>query len=172
VAQAAEIADGWTPIFFHPERAADVWGDALAEGGAKRAPELGALDVIVPVALYAGKHPDVALMQVRRQLALYVGGMGARGRNFYYDLAVRYGYGDEASAVQQLFLGGRKDEAAAAVPEELARAVSLIGTRDEIAARVDALVAAGATTLLVQPGDQSHEERVAAIRLLRGILDS
>jgi alkanesulfonate monooxygenase SsuD/methylene tetrahydromethanopterin reductase-like flavin-dependent oxidoreductase (luciferase family) len=98
--------------------------------------------------------------------------MGARGRNFYYDLAVRYGYGDEASAVQQLFLGGRKDEAAAAVPEELARAVSLIGTRDEIAAGVDALVAAGATTLLVQPGDQSHEERVAAIRLLRGILGS
>jgi F420-dependent oxidoreductase-like protein len=172
VAQAAEIADGWTPIFFHPERAADVWGDALAEGTAKRSPELGTLDVLVPVALYTGEHPDAALLQVRRQLALYVGGMGARGRNFYYDLAVRYGYEAEASAIQQLFLDGRKDEAAAAVPEELARAVSLIGTRDEIAAGVDALIAAGATTLLVQPGDRSHEERVAAIRLLRGILDA
>jgi len=171
VAQAAEIADGWTPIFFHPERAADVWGEALAAGAALRSPELGPLDVIVPVALYAGEFAELALMAVRQQIALYVGGMGARGRNFYYDLAVRYGYEAEAAEIQRLFLSGEKDDAAFAVPEELARAVSLIGTRDEIAERVDALVRAGATTLLVQPGDRTHEERVAALAMLRGILD-
>ncbi|MFC4244776.1 LLM class F420-dependent oxidoreductase [Gryllotalpicola reticulitermitis] len=171
VAQAAEIADGWTPIFFHPERAADVWGAALAEGAGKRSPALGKLDVIVPVALYTGEFTEYALMMVRQQLALYVGGMGAQGRNFYYDLAVRYGYEAEAAEIQRLFLAGDKDDAAFAVPEELARAVSLIGTRDEIAERVDALVAAGVTTLLVQPADRTHEERVAAIRMLRAVLD-
>ncbi|MCL2515493.1 MAG: LLM class F420-dependent oxidoreductase [Microbacteriaceae bacterium] len=172
VAQTAEIADGWAPIFFHPERAADVWGEALASGTALRSPELGKLDVIVPLALYTGEFTELALMTVRQQIALYVGGMGARGRNFYYDLAVRYGYESEAAEIQRLFLSGQKDDAAFAVPEELARAVSLIGTRDEIAARVEALVAAGATTLLVQPGDRSHEERIAALEMLRGILDA
>ncbi|HEY0249100.1 MAG TPA: LLM class F420-dependent oxidoreductase [Gryllotalpicola sp.] len=171
VAQAAEIADGWTPIFFHPERAAGVWGDALAAGGARRSPGLGPLDVLVPVGLYAGEFTDYALMTVRQQIALYVGGMGARGRNFYYDLAVRYGYEAEAAEIQRLFLSGAKDDAAFAVPEELARAVSLIGTPEEIATRVDALVAAGVTTLLVQPGG-TRAERVAAIRMLREILDA
>ncbi|WP_022880669.1 LLM class F420-dependent oxidoreductase [Gryllotalpicola ginsengisoli] len=171
VAQAAEIADGWTPIFYHPERAASVWGDALAKGAAKRSPELGKLDVIVPVPLYLGEFTDYALMGVRQQIALYVGGMGARGRNFYYDLAVRYGYEQEAAQIQSLFLAGEKDDAAFAVPEELARAVSLIGSRDEVEERVEALLAAGATTLSVQPLDRTHEERVEALRVLREILD-
>ena len=127
VALTAELAEGWEPIFFHPEKAADVWGASLAEGKAKRDPALGELDTFVGVALAIGDDVDHLLDQVRGQLALYVGGMGARGKNFYNDLACRYGYEAEAKLIQDLYLDGKKAEAAAAVPLELLRAISLVG---------------------------------------------
>ncbi|MEK0397283.1 hypothetical protein WNX13_09740, partial [Lactobacillus delbrueckii] len=90
----AEIAEAWEPIFFMPERAQSVWGDALDAGKAKRDPELGDLQVItgVPVAIGEGLDEAALLDRVRPGLALYIGGMGARGKNFYNDLAVRYGF--------------------------------------------------------------------------------
>src|SRR3954468_2469777 len=96
VAMTAEIADGWEPIFYLPEKAHEVWGAALAEGRARRDPALGELDVIVQAPLAIGE--DVIHMRdlFRAQLALYIGGMGARGKNFYNDLARRYGYEKEA----------------------------------------------------------------------------
>ncbi len=148
---AAEIAEAWEPIWFHPEKAAEVWGASLAAGRAKRDPALGELQVLVGVPVAIGDDVDALHDVVRPALALYVGGMGARGKNFYNDLAVRYGYEAEAKAVQDLYLDGKKDEAAAALPDELVRAVSLIGPEGYVAERIAAFAEAGVTTLALQP---------------------
>lgn len=167
VALAAEIAEGWEPIFFHPEKAGLAWGDALASGRALRDPTLGELDVCVGVPLAITEDPGPLLDAVRPQLALYIGGMGARGRNFYNDLARRYGYEAEATLIQDLYLDGHKDEAAAAVPDDLIRAVSLIGPDTVVRERVEALHAAGVTTLKIQPLAAEHTERLRAVERLR-----
>ncbi|KAA0917874.1 LLM class F420-dependent oxidoreductase [Dietzia sp. ANT_WB102] len=150
---AAEIADGWQPIFFHPEKAHVAWGDALAKGRAKRDPALGDLEVYAGPPLAIVKEDEVPgyLDLVRPHLALYIGGMGARGKNFYNELACRYGYEADAARIQDLYLDGKKDEAAAAVPDELVRSVSLIGPAGYVAERVEAFREAGATTLTVVP---------------------
>jgi F420-dependent oxidoreductase-like protein len=171
VEQTAEIADGWMPLFFHPERASRAWGDALAAGLAKRDPSLDALDVIVQVPLFIGDHVDPFLDGYRQRLALYVGGMGARGANFYNDLAVRYGYADEAASVQDLYLAGDKAGAAAALPDELIASTALIGTESHIRERLVALKAAGATTILATPISPSANGRIEAVEAVRRILD-
>lgn len=170
VAQTAEIADGWLPMFFHPERAADVWGDALAAGAAKRSSELAPLDVFANPALAITDHPEVVLPLVKPQIALYVGAMGARGKNFYNDLIASYGFEAAAAQIQDLYLGGRKEEAIAAVPDELARAISLIGPASEVAERVAAFRTAGVTTLAVTPLARTSAERVALMSGLRAIV--
>ncbi|UFS59693.1 LLM class F420-dependent oxidoreductase [Subtercola endophyticus] len=170
VTQMAEIADGWLPLFYHPDHAQAAWGDALAAGLAKRDPGLGALDTIVAVPLYIGDHADRMLDAYRRRIALYVGGMGARGANFYNDLAVRYGYADEAARVQELYLAGEKDAAAEAVPEDLVRATALIGDETQVRDRLAAFEASGATTLLVQPLAQSPAGRIASIEAVRALV--
>jgi F420-dependent oxidoreductase-like protein len=171
VEMAAEIAEAWEPIFFMPERAGTVWGDSLAAGKAKRDPALGDLQIVVGVSVAIGDDVDPALEQVRPQLALYIGGMGARGKNFYNDLARRYGYEDEARTIQDLYLDGRKDEAAAAVPDELVRAVSLVGPESYVAERVAAFREAGVTTLVLQPLDGSPEGRLRTVETMRKIAD-
>lgn len=150
---AAEVANGWQPLFFHPEKADVAWGDALARGREKRDPSLGELEVYAGPALAICAEDEVPgyLDFVRPHLALYIGGMGARGKNFYYELACRYGYEAEAARIQDLYLDGKKDEAAAAVPDELVRSVSLIGPAGYVAERVEAFREAGATTLTVTP---------------------
>jgi F420-dependent oxidoreductase-like protein len=168
---AAEIAEAWEPIFFMPERAGAVWGDSLAAGKAKRDPALGDLQIVVGVSVAIGDDVDRMLEQVRPQLALYIGGMGARGKNFYNDLARRYGYEDEARTIQDLYLDGRKDEAAAVVPEELVRAVSLVGPESYVAERVAAFREAGVTTLVLQPLDGSPEGRLRTVETMRKIAD-
>ncbi|KZE93002.1 putative coenzyme F420-dependent oxidoreductase [Agromyces sp. NDB4Y10] len=173
VAQTAEIADGWLPMFFHPERARDVWGDALDAGLAKRAPELGPLDVFASPALAITDRADAAaaaIAAVKPNLALYVGGMGARGKNFYNDLIASYGYADEAANIQDLYLEGRREEAIAAVPDDLVRAISLIGSPAEVAERVAAFAAAGVTTLTVTPLARDSAERVALMGAFRRIV--
>jgi F420-dependent oxidoreductase-like protein len=171
VAQAAEIADGWLPIFYFPEKVDDAWGTALAEGAARRDPSLDPLDIVAQAPLFLGDHADLALAGYRDRIALYVGGMGARGANFYNDLAANYGYADEALAIQELYLTGRKEEAAAAVPEELALATSLIGTETEVRERMKAILKSGATTISVQPIGPTREHRIESVRGLRAILD-
>ncbi|SHN80168.1 probable F420-dependent oxidoreductase, Rv3520c family [Geodermatophilus obscurus] len=168
---AAEIAEAWEPIFFMPERAGSVWGDSLAAGKAKRDPALGELQIVVGVPIAIGDDVEPVLDLVRPQLALYIGGMGARGRNFYNDLARRYGYEDEARTIQDLYLDGRKDEAAAVVPEELVRAVSLVGPESHVAERVAAFREAGVTTLVLQPLDDSPEGRLRTVETMRKIAD-
>jgi F420-dependent oxidoreductase-like protein len=164
---AAEIAEAWEPIFFVPEKAASVWGESLAAGRAKRDPALGELQVITGVPVAIGDDVEPLLDLVRPALALYIGGMGSRGKNFYNDLAVRYGYGAAAKTVQDLYLDGKKDEAAAAVPDELVRASSLIGPESYVAERVAAFAEAGVSTLMLQPLDGSREGRLRTVETMK-----
>ncbi len=168
----AEIAEGWQPIFFHPERANDVWGEAIAKGEAKRDASLGELEVYAGPALAIGDDVDHMLEWIKPHLALYIGGMGARGKNFYNDLACRYGYEAEAKTIQDLYLDGKKQEAAAAVPDELVRAISLIGPEGYVRERVAAFKEAGATTLTVNAIAPDSAGRVAQIEKLRAIIDA
>jgi F420-dependent oxidoreductase-like protein len=160
VAMAAEIADGWLPFMFVPEKAREVWGAALAEGTARRDPSLGPLMISGGGLLAIGEGDDISELRnrIRPTLALYIGGMGAPGHNFYNDLAGRYGFEKEAAQIQELYGSGRRDEAAAAVPEELVRLVSLCGPAGWVAERIAAYREAGVTHLQVIPvptGDQT-----------------
>jgi F420-dependent oxidoreductase-like protein len=170
VALAAEIAEGWQPIFYFPEKASAIWGENLAEGTAKRPAELGPLDVIAAGPLMIGE--DVAHMRdlARPVFALYIGGMGAKDKNFYNDLAIRCGYEKEAKEIQEAYLAGRKDEAAALVPTELLEKTSLIGPEGYVRERLAAYREAGVTTLNVTPLASTLAERIAQIELIRGLL--
>jgi F420-dependent oxidoreductase-like protein len=147
----AEIAEGWQPVFYYPEKAELVWGDALRAGFAKRDKALGPLDVMVSASLAIGDDVEDRLAWAKPQLALYIGGMGARGKNFYHNLATRYGFGEVADQIQDLYLAGKKTEAIAAVPDELVRSTSLVGPRGFVKERLAAHAEAGVTTLLVHP---------------------
>lgn len=166
----AEIAEGWQPVFFHPEKADDVWGDALRAGKAKRDNALGELDVMVGVSLAVGDNVEDRLNWAKPHLALYIGGMGARGQNFYHKLATRYGYGEVADHIQDLFLSGRKAEAIAAVPDELVRQVSLIGPRGYVKERIAAFAEAGVTTLLATPVTADGAEYINYVEELQQLL--
>ncbi|CAN7258376.1 LLM class F420-dependent oxidoreductase [Mycolicibacterium frederiksbergense] len=147
----AEIAEGWQPVFFYPEKADEVWGDALRAGYAKRDPARAPLDIMVSASLAIGDDVEDRLAWAKPQLALYIGGMGAKGKNFYHNLATRYGFGEVADHIQELFLAGKKDEAIAAVPDDLVRHVSLVGPRGFVKERLAAYKEAGVTTMLVHP---------------------
>ena len=166
----AEIAEGWQPVFFLPEKADDIWGDALRAGAAKRDPDLGALDVMVGVSVAIGDDVSDRLQWAKPQLALYIGGMGAKGRNFYHNVATRYGFGAVADRIQELYLSGRKAEAIAAVPNDLVRNVSLIGPRGYVAERIAAFAEAGVTTLLATPVTADGAEYVRFVEDLQTLL--
>lgn len=163
---AAEVADGWEPIFFHPDRAKGVWGDPLARGKARRSTDLADLDIVVRMPVAVGDDVEHLLERERPRLALYIGGMGARGRNFYNDLACRYGYEDAAREIQDLYLDGRREEAAAAVPADLLRSTTLVGSKAYVADRLAAFAAAGVTTINVMALDDTRDGRRAAVEAL------
>ena len=167
----AEIAEGWQPIFYLPEKAQDVWGKALAAGRAKRDPDLGELDVYAGPALAIGENVEPLRELVKPHLALYIGGMGAKGKNFYHTLATNYGYGPQADRIQELYLAGDKDGAAKVVPDELVRDVNLIGTREFVKERLAAFREAGVTILNVAPFAATPGERIKLIEALRGLVD-
>jgi F420-dependent oxidoreductase-like protein len=172
VAMAAELAEGWEPIFYYPERAAAVWGGPLADGRARRDPSLPPLDVVAQAPLAIGEDVGGYLELCRPALALYIGGMGphrSRGSNFYFELAVRYGFGEAAAKIQDAYLGGRKDDAAALVPAGLLAGTSLIGPQRHVAERIAALRESGVTTLNVTPLAGTHEDRVRLIERVRGL---
>ncbi|GLW21038.1 LLM class F420-dependent oxidoreductase [Microbispora triticiradicis] len=166
---AAELAEGWEPIFFMPEKAGEVWGASLAAGRERRDPALGELDVIAQAVLAIGDDVEDVLDLGRSMAALYIGGMGAKGRNFYNDLARRYGYEKEAEQIQNLYLEGKKKEAEALVPRELLEHVSLAGSEGHVRERIAALREAGVTTLNVAPFAHTHEERVGLIEKIRDL---
>jgi F420-dependent oxidoreductase-like protein len=168
VALTAEIADGWLPILFIPERAASVWGSALAEGAAKRK---GLSDLMISAGglLAIGEGDEVRQLREfqRPMVALYVGGMGAKGKNFYNELAVRYGFEKEAELIQDLYLAGKKQEAEAAVPDEFLELTTLCGPASYVKERIEAYREAGVTHLQVHPiplGDQSSASLIEAVK--------
>jgi F420-dependent oxidoreductase-like protein len=173
VEMTAEVAEGWLPIFFIPERAREVWGASLDAGLAKRDPSLGPLQIAAGGLVAIGDSPDVvACRQLpRSNVALYVGGMGARHKNFYNQLAQRYGFEKEAAEIQDLYLDGRKDEAAAKVPDELLERTTLCGPESYVAERLAAYREAGVTHLQVTPvptGGQSPMQLIEKLRDLAG----
>jgi F420-dependent oxidoreductase-like protein len=152
VEMTAELADGWLPTFFMPEKASDVWGSDLAAGEARRSAKLGTLDVAAGgiVGFDDGAKNFLDTMG-RWMMALYVGGMGAKGKNFYNTLVTKYGYGEEATAIQDLYLDGKKDEAGALVPEDLLTKTNLVGEEGWVKERIQAYKEAGVTTLTIAP---------------------
>lgn len=165
----AEIANAWQPIFLYPDKINEVWGANLAAGAARRDPALGPLEIYTSVPTYIGDDWADVIDHERPHIALYVGGMGARGKNYYNELACRYGFEAEAKVIQDLYLDGRKDEAAAAVPEGLLRATTLIGTKSYVAERLDAYREGGVTTVLAMPMVRTREGRRAAVQ---GLLEA
>jgi len=149
VALAAEIADGWLPVFFSPKRVS-VFRQSLDEGFARRkdGKTISGFDIAPTVAVVLGDDVDACRMRVKPNLALYIGGMGARGKNFYNDLACRYGFEEAAKTIQDLYLAGKKNEAVAAVPDELVDEVSLCGPRERIKDQLAAWRESGVTTLI------------------------
>jgi F420-dependent oxidoreductase-like protein len=152
VEMTAELAQGWLPHILMPEKQQDVFGDALAKGLAKRAPELGPLQITGGGILATDEEMfEPARRLARAMFALYIGGMGARGRNFYNTVFARQGYADEAKLVQDLYLDGKKEEAAEALPADFIDRVTLIGPEGHVKERIAALREAGVTHLHINP---------------------
>jgi len=170
VAMTAEIATGWQPIHFVPDLFERVWGDALADGLAKRDPQLGPLEMIVggKVALGEGPHVQAARDAARATISFYVGGMGAKGKNFYNDLFRRYGYEDEAEQIQNLFLSGDRRGAEAAVPEEYLDLTVLSGDEKTVRNRLDVYREAGVTHFDI---DAYGEDRHATIETVKAWIE-
>jgi F420-dependent oxidoreductase-like protein len=152
VEMTAELANGWLPTVLMPEKLREVFGPALDAGTAKRAPELGPLQITGGGILALEEEMfEPARQLARGMFALYIGGMGARGRNFYNTVFRRQGFGDEATLVQDLYLDGRKEEAAAALPADFIDKATLIGPPSHVRERIEALREAGVTHVHVNP---------------------
>ena len=171
VAMTAEKAEGWLPILFVPEKAKEVWGPSLNQGRGHRHPSLGSLQIAAGGLLAIGDDEDAANARdfARPYVALYVGGMGAKGKNFYNTLIRRYGWEREAEEIQNLYLDGKKDEAAALVPDQLLEKISLCGPEGYVKERLDAFREAGVTHLQITPiptGGQSAAQLIEKVKLL------
>ena len=174
VEATAELADGWLPIMFYPEKYHNVWGDQLKAGLAKRDASLGRLEISAGGMLaidesLTGEAQTKVLDMARPNMALYVGGMGARGKNFYNDICRDYGFEKEAVEIQDLYLDGKKDEAAAKLPGEWIMNANLVGTPSFVRERVAAFREAGVTVLSVNP---IGPDPVGQIEKLRSIIDA
>ena len=159
----AEIADGWLPIFFSPERSSATYR-SLLESGFDRSGEDGKadrFDIAPTVNALVTDDLEAGRLQMKPQIALYIGGMGAKGKNFYNDLARRYGYEQEAETIQDLYLAGKKMEATMAVPDELVDEICLVGSRDQIRDRLDAWKDAGIGTLIIATSDPATLDVIA-----------
>jgi F420-dependent oxidoreductase-like protein len=155
VALAAEIADGWLSLFTHPEKIGQIYGDALAAARP-------GFDVAAMVSVILTDDLPAALRSAKMMLGFYIGGMGARNRNFHLDVVSRMGHGEAGRKVQELFLEGRRDEAVAAVPDELADGMCLLGPIGRIRERLDLWRKSPVTTLLVM--GPNSEPDLRAIR--------
>ncbi|HEY0950761.1 LLM class F420-dependent oxidoreductase [Nocardioides sp.] len=164
VAMTAEVADGWLPFLFLPEKAQEVWGESLARGKAKRSADLGPLQISAGGMVAIGEDVKGMLDFMRPMYALYVGGMGARGKNFYNELACQYGYEKEAKEIQDLYLDGHKRDAEAKVPLEWLEAGNLVGPASYVQERIAAFREAGVTSLQVSPASEDPAATIAQIK--------
>ncbi|WP_435770070.1 LLM class F420-dependent oxidoreductase [Nocardioides sp. SYSU DS0651] len=166
VAMTAEVADGWLPFLVYPEKARQVWGEALDRGRAKRSADLRPLEICAGGMVAIGEGPETkALLDfMRPTYALYVGGMGARDKNFYNQLACEYGFEKEAKEIQDLYLSGKKKEAEALVPTEWLEAGNLVGPESYVKERIAAFREAGVTNLSVSPASDNPAATIAQIK--------
>lgn len=169
VKNTAQYADGWLPIFFDPEKFHTVWGDDLKSGQAERAADLGPLQISAGGMVAIGEElTGDARSRIldfgRPTTALYVGGMGARDKNFYNTICQRYGYVEEAIEIQDLYLAGKKEEAAAAVPAEMLEKTNLVGPAGYVKERLAAYKEAGVTHLQVSPVGANPVQTVEQLR--------
>ncbi len=166
VAMTAEVADGWLPFLYYPEKAKDVWGDPLARGAAKRSADLKPLEICAGGMVAIGEGPETkALLDFMRPIyALYVGGMGARDKNFYNQLACEYGFEKEAKEIQDLYLSGKKKEAEALVPLEWLEAGNLVGPASYVQERIAAFKESGVTNLSVSPASDDPAATIAQVK--------
>jgi F420-dependent oxidoreductase-like protein len=162
-ALAGEIADGWIPTFFSPEYVSD-FRKLLEEGAANSGRSLEGFDIAPTVNVYVSDDRELARNLMRPVLALYIGGMGSREQNFYNRLVQRYGFEAEAARIQDLYLSGQKEEAGAAIPDELIDMVSLCGPRDVVKDRLAAFRDAGVGTLMVTPMAFTTDDRITQLR--------
>jgi F420-dependent oxidoreductase-like protein len=153
----AEIADGWLPLFFSPTRWKDAFGDAFATT------DFTTFDVAPSVSVVMGDDVDACRSMVKPQLALYVGGMGARGKNFYNDLVCRYGFEADAAKIQDLYLDGKRAEAIAAVPDALVDEVALCGPKERIRDLLGMWQESPVTTMIVGSGQPEVLEVMAEL---------
>ena len=173
VALAAELFEGWEPLFYYPEGKDAAFGEALAAGTAVRDSALGPLRIVADTQLLVtddAEAADRAIARVRQHLALYVGGMGARNKNFYNDLMSRYGFEDAAATVQNLYLDGHKDQAVSAIPDEFVRGVSLIGPLGYVAERVAAFAESGVEMVNAQLLGDGHADRLGSVERIKSVL--
>ena len=164
---AAEIADGWIPTLFSPEHVGEF--RPLLEEGFSKAGDgkgFGDFDIAPSVNVFVSDDLSSARDAMRHYVALYVGGMGSRKQNFYNALVQRYGFEDAAREVQDLYLEGKKDEAAAALPGELLDTVSLCGPAEVVRERIGIYRDAGVGTLMIAPMAWTFEDRLAQLRLV------
>ena len=164
-ALAGEIADGWIPTLVSPEHLPDL-RQSLEEGAAKAGRSLDGFDIAPTVNVYVSDDIEKGRDVMRPFIALYVGGMGSRDKNFYNNLVQRYGFEEAAKKVQDLYLEGRRDEAMAALPDELIDLVSLNGPADKVRERLRVYREAGVGTLGITPMAWTKDERIEQLRLI------
>ena len=166
VAMTAEVADGWLPFLYYPEKAQEIWGEPLARGAAKRSADLAPLEICAGGMVAIGEGPETkALLDfIRPMYALYVGGMGARDKNFYNQLACEYGFEKEAKEIQDLYLSGKKKEAEALVPMEWLEAGNLVGPESYVKERIAAFRESGVTNLSVTPASDDPAATIAQVK--------
>ncbi len=170
VAMTAELADGWLPVFYHPTKSRERWGPALDKGLAKRDPARPPLQVFAGGAVGIGEGLEKLRDRGRPMAALYIGGMGARGKNFYNELFAAYGYEKEAREIQDLYLSGKKAEAAAAIPASFFEETSLIGPKGYVRDRLQEYQESGVNALNIGLVGETRRDRVATLDKLQEIV--
>jgi len=170
VEMAAEICDGWIPIFFSPDAFEETWGEHLATGFEKGGRSRSDLEISPSIQVAIDGDTETARNVVRTGLLLYLGGMGSRETNFYVDLACRFGFEDAALEVQSLFLDDKRDEAFKAIPDELIDATSLVGSEAEVTERVERFSAVGIDRLICSPVHLDQGERLHTVQRLAAIV--
>ena len=167
---AAEVADGWIPIFSNAEAFDKAWGEHLEAGLQKSGRERGDLEISPALQVAIDGDLDTARAAVKAGLLLYFGGMGSRKTNFYVDLAHRFGFGEVADEVQRLFLAGDRAAAYEAIPDEVADATSLVGTEEQVAQRIERYRDVGASRLIVSPVHPDAAEKVHTLERLADLV--
>jgi F420-dependent oxidoreductase-like protein len=170
VEMAAEICDGWIPIFFSADAFEETWGEHLQAGFAKGGRSREDFEVSPSVQVAIDGDVEAARSVVRAGLVLYLGGMGSRKTNFYVDLTHRFGFGEVADQVQRLYLDGKRDEAYQAIPDELVDTTALVGSEDEVSARIDKLAAAGVDRLICSPVHMDPAQRLHTVERLSALV--